>query len=311
MKTIIKKSLIFLIPLLCLFSVLEIRLRQIPTYLSLKKEFLESQLDEIEVLSTGHSYGDAINPRFFDRRAFNLFNDAEDLYYDLKVIEKYMGQMPQLRAILLPISYFSLDYRMEQSPWAWRAPFYKFIFNIPPSDPFSNLNPGYYSHTFAYGWREVLGFIGTNFADKMTNRMYRDGWREVGLNGLIEGKELVRTGQQSIEYLETILKKPENLIFNLPLLKSFVEKCKSKNIEVILFTPPAFHNYYDYINPEKYQRMQYEISQIALEYDIPYYDFLKDLRFNASDFYSIDHVNDLGAEKFSRIMNEIVNDVLN
>lgn len=311
MKTLIKRSLVFLIPLICLFFILEARLRHIPTYLSMKKEFLESQLGEIEVLSTGHSYGDAINPLFFDRRTFNLFNDAEDIYYDLKVIEKYVAKMPQLKAILLPISYFSLDYRMEYGPWAWRAPFYKFIFDIPPSDPFSNLRPGFYSHTFAYGWREVLGFIGTNFDDKMTNKMYNDGWREVGTSGLIEGKESVRAGQQSIEYLDSIVKKPENLKFNIPLLYSFIEKCKSKNIEVILFTPPAFHNYYDYINPEKYQRIQDEISQIVLKYDISYYDFLKDPRFNASDFYSIDHVNDLGAEKLSRIMNEIVNGLLN
>ena len=310
MKTTLKKSLFFIFPLIFLFLFLEIRLSQIPTYLSLKKELLESQLDEIEVLSTGHSYGDAINPRFFDRKAFNLFNDAEDLYYDIKVIEKYMEQMPQLKAVLLPISYFSLDYRLERSPWAWRAPFYKFIFNIPPSDPFSNLQPGFYSHTFAYGWREVLEFIGTNFADKMTHEMHQDGWREVGTIGLVEGKESMRAGQQSIEYLDSILKKPENLEFNIPLLNSFIEKCKNKKIEVILFTPPAFHNYYDHIIPEKYQRMQDEISQIVLKYNLPYYDFLKDPRFNTSDFYSIDHVNDLGAEKFSRIMNEIVNDIL-
>lgn len=310
MKTIIKRLLVFLIPLVFLFLILEARLRQIPTYLGMKKEFLESQLGEIEVLSTGHSYGDAINPRFFNRRTFNLFNDAEDLYYDLKVIEKYMENMPQLKAILLPISYFTLDYRLEHGPWAWRAPFYKFIFNIPPSDPFSNLHPGFYSHTFAYGWREVLGFIGTNFDDKMTNKMYKDGWREVGTMGLVEGKESIRAGQQSIEYLDSILKKPENLEFNIPLLNSFIEKCKSKEIEVILFTPPAFHNYYDYINPEKYQLLQNEISQIMRKYDIYYHDFLKDPRFNASDFYSIDHVNDLGAEKFSRIMNVIVNDLL-
>lgn len=311
MKTLIKKSLVFLFSLICLFLFLEIRLRQIPTYLSLKKELLELQLDEIEILSTGHSYGDAINPRFFDRRAFNLFNDAEDLYYDVKVIEKYMKQMPQLKAVLLPISYFSLDYRLEHSPWAWRAPFYKFIFNIPPSDPFSNLQPGFYSRTFAYGWREVLGFIGSNFADQMTNKMYKDGWREVGTMELVEGKESIRAGQQSIEYLDSILKKPENLEFNIPLLNSFIEKCKSKKIEVILFTPPAFHDYYDHIKPEKYQRMQAEINQIVLKYGLPYFDFLKDSRFTASDFYSIDHVNDLGAEKLSRIMNEIVNDVLN
>jgi hypothetical protein len=310
MKKFLKNFLCFLLPLILFFLCLETRIRQIPTYLSLKKGFLETQLDEIEVLSTGHSYGNAVNPNFLDRKSFNLFNDAEDLYFNIKVIEKYMEKMPQLKAVLLPISYFSLDYRLEHGPWAWRAPFYKFIFNIPPSDPFSNLNPGYYSQTIAYGWREVLSFIGSNFTDKMENIMHSDGWREVGLVGLIEGKESLRAGQQSIEYLDSIIKKPENLAFNLPLLKSFIEKCKNKNIEVILFTPPAFHSYYDSINPEKYQQMQDEINWLTLKYKIAYFNFLKDARFNAPDFHSIDHVNNLGAEKFSRILNEIINDVL-
>ena len=56
--------------------------------------------------------------------------------------------------------------------------------------------------------------------------------------------------------------------------------------------------------------MQDEINRLTLKYNIAYFNFLKDARFNAPDFHSIDHVNNLGAEKFSRILNEIINDVL-
>jgi hypothetical protein len=310
MMSLFKKVSFFLFPLLGLFLFLEIKLSQIPTYLSLKKEFLESQLGEIEVLSTGHSYGNAINPSYIDHKAFNLFNDTEDFYYDVRVIEKYMDRMPNLKMVLVPISYFSLDYREEQGPWAWRAPFYKFIFDIPSSEPLSFLNPSYYSHTFAYGWREVQRFITTGFSNNMTNKMHQDGWREVGSQGITDDNESNRAGKQSIEYIESILKDPKDTQYNISLLASFIEKCQAKNIKIILFTPPAFHNYYDYINPNKYQQMQEQITQLVTQYHLEYFDFLRDGRFVAADFHSIDHVNDLGAEKFSRIMNELIKTAL-
>lgn len=310
MNLLLKKLFIFLLPILASFLLLESRLRQVPTYLELKRDYLETQLGEIEVLSTGHSYGDAINPQYLDHKGFNLFNDAEDLYYDIQVMEKYLDRMPNLRVVLLPVSYFSLDYRQEHGPWAWRAPFYKFVFNIPSSEPLSIVNPSYYSYSFAYGWREVLTYLATNFSSRMTNLMYADGWREVGKQGLIDGRESDRAGLQSIEYIETILKDPKNIPFNLNLLSKFIEKCQARNIKILLFTPPGFHNYYDHINPVKYQQMQVQIQQLVAKYQLAYFDFLKDTRFGAADFYSIDHVNDLGAAKFSRIINDLVNNTI-
>ena len=310
MKYLLKKVSFFLLPLLGLFLFLEIKLSQIPTYLSLKKEFLESQLDQIEILSTGLSYGNSINPQFFDRKGFNLFNDAEDLYFDVKVIEKYFDRMPNLKIVLLPISYFSLEYRQENSQWSWRAPFYKFIFNIQPSKYISIFNPSYYSYALAYGWKDDLNFIYTNFSSNMTKYMHENGWREIGSQELIDSKETDRAGRQSIEYAEVMLMDERNIPFNMQLLSSFIEKCIEGKVKVILYTPPTFHNYYDHINPIKYQKIQTEISRLTEKYHLEYFDFLKDSRFSASDFYSIDHVNDLGAEKLSRIMNTIINKIL-
>jgi len=311
MKQIIKKGFIFSIPFILIFIFLEIRLSQVPTYLSQKKEYLKSQLSEIEVLSTGLSYGNSINPQFIDLKAFNLFNDAEDIYYDVKVIEKYLDQMPRLKLVILPIAYFSLEYRLDQGPWAWRAPFYKFTFKILPQDHLSLLKPDFYFYTFAYGWLEVQNYIKSGFASKITNVLHEDGWREIGTQGIIDSKESDRFGWQSAEFYETHLMNPKNISSEIQLLSSFIEKCQKKQIKVILITPPVFHNLYDHIDPIKYERMQAIINSIANKYQIPYFNFLKDERFNAADFYSIDHVNNLGAEKFSRIINEIINYELN
>jgi hypothetical protein len=310
MRVFLKKFVLFLLPLFLLFVVLEIRLNQIPTYLSQKKEYLEAQLEEIEIISTGLSYGDSINPQYLDRKGFNLFNDAEDLYYDVKVIEKYLARMPRLKLVILPISYFSLEYRLDRGPWAWRAPFYQFVFNIPPQDPISLFNPSFYSYTAAYGWREVLNYIKSSFASNITNQMHRDGWREVGTKAISDSPESVRAGKQSIEYIETLLMDFKTGEKNLQLVSDFIETCQSRNIHIILITPPVSHYYYDNINPKKYQAMQEDINQLVEKYNLTYHNYLKDPRFATADFYSIDHVNDLGAEKFSRILNEVINDYL-
>ena len=176
MKSFVRKLILFLLPLIFLFSIIEINLSGIPTYLGQKKDFLESQLDQIEFLSTGLSYGNSINPEFFDRKGFKFFNDAQDLYYDVGLIENYMNRMPNLKLVILPVSYFSLEYRMERSPWIWRAPFYRFIYDIPPHDISSYFNPIFYSYTLAYGWREDQNFIATGFSSKIDKTLNRNGW---------------------------------------------------------------------------------------------------------------------------------------
>ena len=310
MGNFLKKVTAFLIPLLIIFIFLEIKLSHIPTYLLQKKLFIESQIDEIEIISTGLSYGNSINPEFIDRKAFNFFHDAQDLYYDIQLINKYIERMPNLKLIILPISYFSLEYRMESSPWIWRAPFYKFIYDIPPSNAISNFNPIFYSYTLAYGWREVQNYISTDFVSKIDKVMYRTGWREVGNEGIVDSKESDRFGWQSAEYYETSLMQIKNISFNMKLLENFIKGCNNKNIKVIFITPPVFHNFYDYVNPTKYAIMQSNINLLVKKYDLFYFNYFTDKRFTADDFYSVDHVNNYGAAKLSKIINEEINSIL-
>ena len=140
MKIFLKRLIVFFLPFLVLYPLLEIKLSQVPNYYTQKKEYLESQLSEIEILSTGSSHGDSINPQFLSLRGFNISNDAEDIYYDVQVIEKYLDRMPNLKFIIVPISYFSFEYRIDHSKSVWLAPFYKFVWDIPPQEFISLLN---------------------------------------------------------------------------------------------------------------------------------------------------------------------------
>jgi hypothetical protein len=48
--------------------------------------------------------------------------------------------------------------------------------------------------------------------------------------------------------------------------------------------------------------MHSTIDSLKQQYHIEYYDYLKDTRFVADDFWDGDHLSDVGAEKFTKIL---------
>jgi hypothetical protein len=309
MKSFLKKLVLFLLPLLALNGLLEVRLSRMSNNFNLKKKYFESQLSEIEILIPGPSYGNSIDPQFLSHKAFNLFNDGEDIYYDARLIEKYLERMPKLKLIIFPLSYYSLEHRMDRSPTSWRIPFYQSVWGIPPQSFTSYLNPGFYSFTAAYGWQQTLDFIENDFTSEDQRVLFPNGWREIGSQVIAENTEWQRAGWQTISLNETLMH-AEAIPENMALLSELIETCRARGIQIMFITTPLHHFYYDHLDPDKYERMQDNIRVLMNRYKVPYLNFMKDDRFQTTDFYNADHVSTAGAEKFSKIMDEEISQYL-
>lgn len=56
------------------------------------------------------------------------------------------------------------------------------------------------------------------------------------------------------------------------------------------------------------QRTYKLIDSLANEYNLKYFDYMKDKRFNKEEyFYDGDHLSEVGAEKFSKILKQDLN----
>ena len=87
-------------------------------------------------------------------------------------------------------------------------------------------------------------------------------------------------------------------------MKDIAEFCKKRNIQLILITTPCWHSYYERLHQDQLTKM-YEIThRFQKEYDLLYFDYLKDPRFHIKDFYNNSHLSDIGAIKFTEILNE-------
>ncbi|MBE0675625.1 MAG: hypothetical protein IH591_13270, partial [Bacteroidales bacterium] len=131
MKKLNNKILLFLLPLIVIGGLMEILLRQIPNVYQFKREFLELNSDSIEVLFLGnsHSYF-GLNPDNITCRSFNAAHVSQTLEYDLAILQKYESKWSELKYIILPISYFSLYDKMNESGESWRSKDYRIYYDI-------------------------------------------------------------------------------------------------------------------------------------------------------------------------------------
>src|SRR4051812_14907456 len=97
-KKFVLKVLLFIVPWVIAWRVLEHKLSQIPNSYSKKRSYLEKQTDSIQVLllGTSHTYH-GVNPDYFSCYGFNLADYLQTIYYDKRLTLKNIDKMPRLQ----------------------------------------------------------------------------------------------------------------------------------------------------------------------------------------------------------------------
>ena len=91
---------------------------------------------------------------------------------------------------------------------------------------------------------------------------------------------------------------------NEQYLREIVKECKSRDLTLVLITPPCRKLYNEMMNEKQYDKMKDIIKSIEDDYGVTYLDYLQDNRFVEDDYYDSNHLSEYGAEKFSIILNE-------
>jgi hypothetical protein len=92
-------------------------------------------------------------------------------------------------------------------------------------------------------------------------------------------------------------------------MKELAEFCRSHHVQLVLITTPCWHSYYDNLNSEQLTKMYELTHKFIQENNLPYFDYLKDSRFKADDFYDSNHLSDVGAIKFTKILDKDIRSI--
>ena len=287
---------------LAIFGLLELRLAKIPNAYARKEALLTAQAKEVEVLVLGSSHGYyAIDPAQFGHKGFNAAYIAQDLYYDSRIALKHLNDMPKLRQVIVPISYHTLETNLCDTPEDWRSFFYRRFYGIPRYDGHKRFDPRNWSLMLLYRNKEVFRFIASGFNINLCPNLRDNGFAATDDFAPITPE----AGEARIEIHHHDMHEPR-LKQNVVYLEQLFTALKARGVRIAIVSVPIHHDYSDLIEREPYDRMQAAIHGLQAKFGATYHDYMFDGRFDTPDYANVDHLNEAGAERFSRILREEV-----
>lgn len=298
-RFLIQILFIYVFPISIVFGYMELKLRDVPNDYKYKHEWMTKNSSRVQLLSLGSShayYG--IKPECFSIPAYNLSFVSQSLKYDKYLYDTYAVLCDSLQYIIFPISYFSMRSDLETSIEGWRTkgyciymgcefhknePFYNL--EIMSKDKLLSITDVIFDET-SFISCDSLGY-GTSY--KMENR--NKDWHYTGVIAS------ARHTYSSQKYVNE----------NIQHIQGIIDDCGKRNIKVILLTTPTYHTYVELLDSAQLMEMEDVCNQFAEQYEhVVYLNWLKHESFTEDDFYDADHLNEYGAEKLTRMLDEYI-----
>lgn len=292
---LVKRLIFFSLPILMGFFVLEYYLRSIPNDYSYKKEYLEENAENIELLVLGSShYYRAILAEDLKINSFNAAYVSQPLNMDFLIFNSYKDRLKNLKYLMVGISYPSLFSSLETGVENWRMKNYNLYYDFyvthkvkDYSEVLSNTFDVNKIKAIDYYWLHKNPITLTKRGSGPLNMQY-----DLKETGIAAAK---RHSLPSLLYYKEYIKE----------LGKIIEYCKSNDIRIILVTSPTYYTYFDNLNMEQLSLMNHLLDSLSKNNQNVYRaDHLKDKKFTKEDFYDGDHLRLQGAKKFTEILNQ-------
>ena len=302
---VLRKMALLALPIGILLFYVEYNLSKISNSYNQKRRDFETRMPEIETLVLGSSQSlNAVNPSFLSKKAHNLANTSQSLYYDIALTEKYLDKMPKLKTVCVGIAYFSFFGEMEDTDEEWRTFYYRYFWDISCPNT-EKLDARKYSLIALYGNFTALKYASKNWKINEIPLLQQNGFMpkdSVNFIAIINDKTGLERCQ--IHQREKTVGKREIIEKNLEKFVENLTKNHSKN--VLFYSTPTYKTYSQFLDKNDVENNQKIIAKLCEKYGCKYLDFSNDSRFVISDFANNDHLNESGATKFSQLFDAIL-----
>ncbi|RFS19450.1 DUF1574 domain-containing protein [Chitinophaga silvatica] len=306
MRLFIKSVLFFALPIILIGLTLEILLRQIPNDYTFKRDGLYKHADSMQVLFLGSShafYG--INPTYTHLKSFNAGYISQSLKYDAEILNRYIDNLKELKYVAVPISYFTLFTNLESGSEAWRSKNYTIYYKFHTSNKITDYSE-ILGSKFDINLKRFLSYyISAHSAITCSELGWGTSYQSKN------SRDLEETGLEAAKRhtVKNLSDKDNVAIYNenIAMLDKIITLAKKKDVKVVFYTPPAYISYIQKLNDEQLTKTISTIEKLTEKHNNTIYlNFLKDSSFIKSDFYDADHLNEIGAEKFTKMLDSII-----
>ena len=225
----------------------------------------------------------------------NLALTSQDLFLDYELAKIFLNaKQKKLRYAIIGVAPFSLHYDLSKSVNRQRMlayyPILKKIHNYDLSEKLlSQLLASSYFQLYD-GFPSELKYNNRLLCNSMDKDICLDDYVDIR-------RRLVEWEEKSY---------PETVEENKQILRKYVENCLNHGVLPLLVVFPVTPWYNKYFSSIKFSELKNYLCDLSSEYDIPFYDFSSDSRFEVEDFFDVEHLNVKGAAKISKIVNGLL-----
>lgn len=300
MNIFLKRVFLFILPIAVVLSILEYKIQQLDNSYKVKSQYLNANVNSIETLILGSShtfYG--LDPKFFTSKTFNASNVSQSPDVDFAILKSYEDMLDNLSTVVIRLSYDTLFEQLKDSPEDWRLKDYRLYTDID-----FNYKLKHNSEILSTGTHQVL---------KILKAYYYDGKPLLNSDSLGWGNNLSNRPKPDLNKAGLSAAKRHTakswdlLQDNIDKYRAIIEWCSNRNAQVIIVTLPAYKSYRNNLNKEQLNKMLQVGNLLDSEFkNCSYFNFMDEESFIAEDFYDADHLSANGAQKFSLIINSLI-----
>lgn len=261
--------------------------------------------DNIEIGNLGTSHGQyAFVYDGLDKVSFNFAMPAQRLYYDDKLLKKYISNFKEGSTLIIPVSYISFYLGYD-------------------NDNFEQFNKMYYK---ILGFRDIKNVTLSNYL-KLTllpiltaesnikyafikdDEVYEEKveYRNYTISEEEMKEEAKVTASRHLDFIEEGRINREEFA---SILEDIVKTCLDNNIQPVITTTPFTSYYNDYFSEDFHAEFTGTIERVIGDYPgVKYLDYSHDERFTNKPEYFFDssHLNLTGGKYFTQIILKDIN----
>ena len=258
------------------------------------------------ILGSSHAYY-GINPDLFSMPVLNAANVSQDLKYDHFLLSKAIENKVDLQYVILSMSVFTPFNDLDNGIESWRKYNYRHWFDFNPLSITDYFDPSYHSVFFASPSKPGLAKRIIQYAMKgpIESAWSQDGWG-LDYNFSSSAENIYSKGKTAAARHQSHTFNKNNIQMNINYLKQIASLCSKNNIKLLIVTTPTYITYRSNLESERLNTMTSIISQISQDNNIKYINFLDDDRFELTDYADADHLNHQGAQKLSKIIDNLI-----
>ncbi|HCA07738.1 hypothetical protein [Chryseobacterium sp.] len=300
MKKLLKNLVYFMIPVVALLVTIEYMAERIPNEYSVKNDYLDKNSDRVEVLYLGNSHVYfGINPDYALHQSYNASYISQSLDLDQMILDKYHWK--NLKFIVIPADYVSMYYTLETANDKWRIKNYNLYYHFG-----IGYNPINYTEIFNGKIQDQIKRIEHYYIQNKYSILST----ELGFGTAYQSPspfDIDETAEKAAK-LHTFdihsKKHLNNFEINKKALNKIVSFAKEKQIKVIFLSSPVSPKYFQNCEPIQLARTMKVYGDLLKKYPeiCSHIDFVQSPYFNNNDFYDGDHLNNIGAEKLTKLV---------